>query len=358
VSAPRVLVAGAVLGQPMGGVVRHNAELLPRVARLLEAGGGGLTVLQGQRAPSFSLPAPIEVLDSAVPEGPPSLRAIHEGRALKQVLGQAAEAGRPYQLVHTAHLPVPLRLDTPLSLTLHDLRGVELAARSRAGRAVARAALGLALKTAAHVFTVSQSVGARLEELFELPPERHSLLPNASDHLEPAPRAPGEDAPIVHVGHLEPRKNLELLVRALAEDATLPRVELWGAAKGDQASSLRALAAELGVAQRLVLHGPFEDTELPRIYAGAACLCIPSLLEGCSIPVLEARRAGVPRAVARAGALPETAGEDAELFDPSDAAQCAAALGRAIAQRSSQPSGGSWDESARLWVERWRELVA
>ena len=27
-TAPRVLVAGAVLGQPMGGVVRHNAERL------------------------------------------------------------------------------------------------------------------------------------------------------------------------------------------------------------------------------------------------------------------------------------------------------------------------------------------
>ena len=35
--APHVLVLGSVLGQPKGGVWRHNRELLPRVARLLEA---------------------------------------------------------------------------------------------------------------------------------------------------------------------------------------------------------------------------------------------------------------------------------------------------------------------------------
>ena len=33
--APRVLVSGVVLDQPMGGVRRHNAELLPRAAELL-----------------------------------------------------------------------------------------------------------------------------------------------------------------------------------------------------------------------------------------------------------------------------------------------------------------------------------
>jgi hypothetical protein len=46
--APRVLVAGTVLGQPMGGVRRHNQELLPRVARRLAARGGALAVLAGR----------------------------------------------------------------------------------------------------------------------------------------------------------------------------------------------------------------------------------------------------------------------------------------------------------------------
>ena len=48
-SAPRVLISGVVLDQPMGGVRRHNAELLPRIADLLEARGGELALLAGRR---------------------------------------------------------------------------------------------------------------------------------------------------------------------------------------------------------------------------------------------------------------------------------------------------------------------
>jgi len=44
----RVLVAGAVLGQPLGGVRRHNQALLPRAHALLAAEGGGVGVLVGR----------------------------------------------------------------------------------------------------------------------------------------------------------------------------------------------------------------------------------------------------------------------------------------------------------------------
>ena len=42
--AARVLIAGALLGQPPGGVRRHNNELLPRAARALQERGGRLAV--------------------------------------------------------------------------------------------------------------------------------------------------------------------------------------------------------------------------------------------------------------------------------------------------------------------------
>jgi len=58
---------------------------------------------------------------------------------------------------------------------------------------------------------------------------RVRVVPNAADHFEPLPREPREDAPLVHVGHVEPRKNIELLLRALAHDPALPRLVLAGA---------------------------------------------------------------------------------------------------------------------------------
>src|SRR6185295_4411823 len=63
-AAPRVLVLGTLFGQPMGGVRRHNAELLPRAAKLLEERGGSLAVLEGREPAAFDLPPPIERIAS------------------------------------------------------------------------------------------------------------------------------------------------------------------------------------------------------------------------------------------------------------------------------------------------------
>ena len=308
--SPSVLVAGAVLGQPMGGVRRHNAELLPRVARRLEAHGGRLAVLEGREPPAFALPGGVERVASDVPARPPLLRSLQEGRALRRAVRAAADAGRAFDLVHTGHLPVPRDLPLPYTLTLHDLRSLAGEHTPFSRRFVARTVVGEAVRRAELVFTVSESVRAELGQRYALEPERVVVVPNAADHFEPLPRSRETRAagPILHVGHLERRKNVELLVRALAEDgAGLPELWLAGAAKHGEDERLRALARELGVLERVRFLGPFDDGELARLYAGAACVALPSRLEGFGIPALEAQRARVPLAIARIPALVEVA---------------------------------------------------
>ena len=230
-SAPRVLVCASVLGQPMGGVRRHNAELLPRAAALLEARGGKLAVLEGRERIAFELPASIERIAGGVPARPVLLRALLESRALARVRG--------FDLVHTGHLPAPRGLRVPFTLTLHDLRHVE------AGSFFGRRALADALRRARGVFTVSESVRSELVARFGADPERVSVVPNAGDHFEPLPRAAGADARLLCLGHLEPRKNQELVLRALALDPKLPGVDFAGAAKGSERERLEALARDL-----------------------------------------------------------------------------------------------------------------
>ncbi len=120
--APRILVAGAVLGQPMGGVHRHAKELLPRVAARLEAAGGGLSILAGRAGlESLELPPSLPQIPSPVPAAP-GPRALAESRALRAALASAPE---PFVFVHSAHLPAPRRLGVPRTHTLHDLRGLD-----------------------------------------------------------------------------------------------------------------------------------------------------------------------------------------------------------------------------------------
>jgi teichuronic acid biosynthesis glycosyltransferase TuaC len=184
------------------------------------------------------------------------------------------------------------------------------------------------------------------------------VIGNGVDHFVPMARVMGEDAPVVCVGHVEKRKNLELVVRALAVDATLPRVEFHGAPKEDEADRLHALAASLGVGKRVRFAGKFVEGDLPRILARARCVCLPSRIEGFGIVGLEAQVAGVPLAIARAGALVEVAGVGVPSFGVDDPVECARAIHAAMAQEvdelervKERARGFTWDAAADSWYE-------
>lgn len=360
--APRVLVAGAVLAQGPGGVRRHNQELLPRVARLLAEAGGGLAVLAGREGVAFPLPEPIEFLASRVPSGPPIARAAAEGVALRRVLAAAASRGEPFDLVHTAHLPAPRGLPVPYTLTLHDLRALLLEHTPFSRRFVAKSVIGGAVSRAAAVLTVSETVRHVLAEHFAA--RRLVVVPNAGDHLAVRPRAPGSGARLLHVGHLEPRKNLELLLAALALDPGLPELDLAGCEKHGEEERLRARARALGVEARVHFLGAVSEADLPELYARCAGVVIPSRLEGFGIGVLEAQRALAPLAIAVAGALPEVAGEGVPRFGPDDAAGCARAIRAALALEPETLAAHArraeryrWADSAAALCALWQEVA-
>ncbi|MCB9913890.1 MAG: glycosyltransferase, partial [Planctomycetes bacterium] len=284
----RVLVLGSVLGQPAGGVRRHAAELLPRVARLLAEDGGALAVAVGAGGLGFELPESIELLHTTIPARPPLVRATLEGRWVRRLVDEARDAGRPFDLVHTAHHPVPRHLPVPHALLVHDLRALSLEHSPFSRRLFARQILGQGVERAAVVATVSEAVRAEVLRTFRVRPERVHVVPNGVDHLPVSPRAAAPDAPLLVLGHLEPRKNAALVLAALAHDTTLPRVVFAGAAKGDEEARLRRRADELGVDARVTFAGPVVDAELPRLYAEAACVVCPSALEGFGVVPAEA----------------------------------------------------------------------
>ena len=359
-AAPRVLFSGVVLDQPHGGVRRHAAELLPRLGHLLREAGGALEVMQGAGGLPFELPSAVVVHPSSVPAGGPLRRWRSESHALAALVVRAARRGRPFDWVHAGHLPAP-RVEGPkASLVVHDLRRLEPALTGPAARLLGRALLRRALTRARLVLTVSETTRQGLLERFDVDPERVRVAPNAADHFTALPRRRAPDARLLHLGHVEPRKNLGLLIRALAADAGLPDLELVGRAKGATAARLAALARRLGVASRVHFLGPVADDELPERYSRAACLVLPSRLEGFGIPALEAQRCGLPVAIASAGALPEVAGPEAPRFGPDDPKACALAIRAAmeapdaVLERARvRADAFRWDDAARRWFESW-----
>ena len=353
-NCPRVLVLGNVLAQPPGGVARHTREVLPRAARLLAESGGELVVLNGSRALQPADLGEARSLASDLPAGPPLLRLGTEGRVLRATLRSEARAGQPVDVVHTAQLPLPFgRLpgDPALVWLTHDLRR----ARTRAGRWIIRRAL----RRATGLVTVSRFVARELADLAPEAREKTAIALNGSDHFTPLPRSEQPEY-LLHLGHLEPRKNVDLLLHALAQDETLPDLLCAGAAKPGELERLQALVGTLHLSGRVRFAGPFDDQERAELLARAACVVVPSWLEGFGLAAAEALRAGAPLAIARAGALPEVAGPYGVSFRPERADECARAIHTAIARSASELERGQrhaqryrWDRSAIKLVEAW-----
>ena len=153
--------------------------------------------------------------------------------------------------------------------------------------------------------------------------------------MPPPPALRPDDAPFLFVGTLEPRKNLERLLRAYRRcrderrdgARTTPRLVLVGG-RGWKDSNLRTLIEGLRADGALDLHDYCDTDALWRHYGTARALLFPSLHEGFGFPILEAMAAGLPVLTADRGAMAEVAGDAALLVDPLQEAAIAAALHR------------------------------
>lgn len=141
---------------------------------------------------------------------------------------------------------------------------------------------------------------------------------------------------VIHVGTLQPRKNIGRLLDAFEQLIRLPstvygsQLQLVLVGKvGWLADSLTARVNGLG--NRVVLIGHVPQADLPALVSGARALVMPSLHEGFGFPVLEAMACGTPVVAADASSLPEVVGDAGLLVDPYSAADLCAALERVLA---------------------------
>lgn len=105
---------------------------------------------------------------------------------------------------------------------------------------------------------------------------------------------PGDfDATILSVGRFTYYKGFEHLIRAIAD---APGLRAVIAGQGPLRSRLRALAAELGVAGRVIMPGAVDDQELVALYRACDVFCLPSVerTEAFGLVLLEAMAHGLP----------------------------------------------------------------
>ncbi len=132
------------------------------------------------------------------------------------------------------------------------------------------------------------------------------------------------------VGRLHEQKGFDVLVRALALLPHDVHVVLVG--DGPEAGALRALARDLGVADRLTLTGWVERPS--SWYAALDVLAMPSRFEGLPLVLLEALHVGVPVVATPVGSIGDAVrdGDTGLLVPVGDAEALAAAVGRLVSE--------------------------
>lgn len=236
------------------------------------------------------------------------------------------------------------------------------------------------LRRADRVITISESTRQDVIELCGVAPERVTpILLAADEKFRPA--APAAIAAfrerhslperyILYMGTLEPRKNIETLVKAYARlraQGSDDHILVLAGGKGWQFESIFEQVQSLGLADSVRFPGFVPADEQALWYSSATVFAFPSRFEGFGLPLLEAMACGAPVVSSWGSSLPEVVGDAGLLVDPSDVDGLCAALRQLMEdehQRQAFVAAGlaraqtfSWQRMASETVQVYREVL-
>ena len=237
---------------------------------------------------------------------------------------------RPGVLFVPAHV-LPLAHPLPTVVTVHDL-GYRYfpEAHSPRQRRYLDWSTRFSARMATRVLADSEATGRDLARFYGIPAKKVTVVYPGYDEslhrVDPAAVRAKYDLPadyFLHVGTLQPRKNLLRLIEAVAQIPGPVSLVLAGR-PGWLSAPIVAKAQEHAGRVRLLEYVP--DEALAGLYSGARALVFPSLFEGFGFPVLEAMACGTPVICSNTSSLPEVAGEAALQVDPLDTSAIASAM--------------------------------
>jgi glycosyltransferase involved in cell wall biosynthesis len=254
------------------------------------------------------------------PTGTPYGRILWEQLIWPWQLGE-------FDLLHSMAFVTPVIASRPAVVTVYDLSFIHYPDRfPRFQRHYLTSQTRRSCRAARRIAAISESGRQDVHHYFDVPLAKISVIrPGVDAIFQPLPaeqlaafrqREKLPEQFLLHVGTLQPRKNIPLLLEALAalNRPDLPLVLVGG--KGWLYDDIFARVQALGLDKQVRFTGYVADSDLPLWYNAAALLLFPSVYEGFGLPVAQAMACGTPVAAANVSAVPEVAGDAALLFDP------------------------------------------
>lgn len=260
-------------------------------------------------------------------------------------------------LLHCASGTVPLALNVPFVVTVHDVAWLRVQAHARpyARYYFGRFSIDRYRAAAAIAVDSEFSRSELLEVMPQLEPAHVRVVyPGVSRDYCELEREPNDHRTILAIGTVERRKNLAVLIEALRFLDTARLISVGPYTPYQE--ECEGIATSYGVRDRVEFRGYVAREELLELCRNAAVIAMPSLYEGFGYAAAQAMCAGVPAIVSDQASLPEIVGDGARIVAVGNVPDWVEALEaalrgdddeRARTQRKAAIERFAWSKSAR-----------
>jgi len=286
-------------------------------------------------------------------------------------------------IVHGAFHLLPPSRHAKRVVTVFDLAGMRRAnVHEDSALSLHRQLLEHAIPRAAGIFAISRSCRDDVIELLGAEPERVHVVPGGvvldeftgpidEERLAAAKARFGIAGPyLIHLGTLEPRKNLPRFIEAYARlrerHGPLPQLVLAGG-KGWMYEPIFEAIAAYHLEEAVIWTDYLSREDAVALLRGARGCVYPSLYEGFGLPALEAMAARVPVLTSDVSSLPEVVGDTGILVSPEEGASIEAGLERLLFETDTEAvrveaarrraEGMTWDHSAASLLRAYRAVL-
>jgi glycosyltransferase involved in cell wall biosynthesis len=245
-------------------------------------------------------------------------------------------AGHGLDVFHSPDFIPPYRAAKHHIITVHDLTFLHYPEYLTAdSRAYYNAQIEAACSHADHILSVSEATKRDLIEMLHVPESKITVQPHGVDdsfrpsHPDASLNLPKEY--FLHVGTIEPRKNIIGLLKAyrilLRDYPDAPPLLLVGRKGWLFEETEREMR---GFGDKLIWREDISDAQLPSVYSAAIANITVSHYEGFGMPALEGMACGAVPIVSNRSSLPEVVGELGLLVNPDDSQEIAQTLAKAL----------------------------
>jgi len=286
-------------------------------------------------------------------------------------------------ILHQPCFSAPLNYKKPIVVTIHDIISLLFPETIPfASRMFYSKWMPFSYRKAKKIITISESTKRDIIRVLGIDEKKITVIPLAYDKkfetkiskekIDQVKAKYGLSKEyLLHIGTLEPRKNLDFLIDVFAdvieEDQNSNLGLVITGKKGWYYEGLFKKVKSLSLEKRVIFTGYIDEKDKAAIYQGAKIFTFPSVYEGFGLPPLEAMASGIPVISSDTSSMPEVIGEAGILLSPHDRSGWVKAIRelktnenlykKLVEKNKEQVKKFDWDITAQKTIEVYRQVL-